>query len=79
MIKPMISRLVATYFQDADSCDPETDQYLTLTMETAGDKPFLAISTERWSIDQPKELHRLLKAFVAAGEPLFKEPICHQE
>lgn len=79
MIKPTINRLVATYYQDADDCDRGVDQILTLTLDTAGAKPYLVIQTERWAMDHPKELHRLMKAFVAAGEPLFKEPICHQE
>jgi hypothetical protein len=34
------------------------------------------VSTERWAMDHPKELHRLMKAFVAAGEPLFETPPC---
>ena len=28
----------------------------------------------QWSMEHPKELHRLLKAFVAADEPLFEKP-----
>jgi hypothetical protein len=73
MSDPMLMRLVATYYQSADDCDPGVDQVLTLTLDTAGAGPFLVISTERWAMNDPKELHRLIKAFVAAGEPLFEK------
>jgi hypothetical protein len=76
MNQPVINRLVATYYQDADGCDSGMDQVLTLTLDTAGNEPYLVISTERWAIDHPKELHRLLKTFVAAGAPLFEKPPC---
>jgi len=74
MTTPVLNRLTATYYQDADSCDPGMDQVLTLTLDTAGAEPFLIISTERWAIDTPEELMRLLKAFVAAGQSLFEKP-----
>ena len=73
MTHPVLNRLTATYYQDADGCDPGMDQVLTLTLDTEGAGPYLVIQTERWAMDHPKELHRLLKAFVAAGEPLFEK------
>jgi len=73
MIEPAINRLVATYYQEADSCDPGMDQVITLTLDTAGAEPFLIISTERWAMDQPEELLHLLETFVAAGTPLFEK------
>ena len=76
MIEPTINRLVATYYQDADDCDRGVDQVLTLTLDTVGADPYLAISTERWAIDHPEELLRILEAFVAAGMPLFEKPPC---
>ena len=79
MTHPVLNRLMATYYQDADDCDANQDQVLTLILETAGDKPYLVIRTERWAMEHPKELHRLMKAFVAAGEPLFEKPPCSQE
>ena len=76
MSDPLLNRLTATYYQDADDCDAGMDQVLTLTLDTAGAGPYLVIQTERWAMNHPKELHRLLKAFVAAGEPLFGKPPC---
>ena len=73
MSDPMLTRLVATYYQPADECDPGVDQVLTLTLDTAGAGPYLVIQTERWAMNDPKELHRLIKAFVAAGAPLFEK------
>ncbi|MCU0807938.1 MAG: hypothetical protein MUC53_08370 [Candidatus Contendobacter sp.] len=79
MSDPMLTRIVATYWQNQDDAydnEPGVDQVLTLTIETAGAGPYLVVSTERWAMDHPKELHRLMKAFVAAGKPLFEKPPC---
>jgi hypothetical protein len=72
----VLNRLTATYYQEGDDCDTGADQLLTLTLDTAGAGPYLVVSTERWAMNHPKELHRLMKAFVAAGAPLFEEPSC---
>jgi hypothetical protein len=74
MIQPTLTRLVAHYYQDADDCDRGVDQVLTLTLDTAGVDPFLVVSTERWAMDTPEELLRLLDTFVADGTPLFEKP-----
>ena len=76
MSDPLLNRLMATYYQEGDDCDTGADQVLTLTLDTAGAGPYLVIRTERWAMDDPNELHRLMKAFVAAGEPLFEKPPC---
>lgn len=76
MTLPVLNRLTATYYQDADSCDSGMDQVLTLTLDTAGAEPFLIISTERWAMDYPEELNSLLKTFVVSGAPLFEKPPC---
>jgi hypothetical protein len=78
MSDPMLTRIVATYWQDADSGDPGPgeDQLLTLTLETAGAGPYLVVNTSRWAMDEPEELLRLLQDFVAAGAPLFEKPPC---
>ena len=79
MTPPVLNRLTATYYQDADSCDPGMDQVLTLTLDTEGAGPYLVISTERWAFNDPEEFNSLMKAFVAAGEPLFEKPPCLSE
>jgi len=74
MIAPTLHRLEATYYQDADGCDPGVDQVLTLTLEEAGGGPFVTLRTARWAIDDRQELIALLREFEAAGRPLFEKP-----
>ena len=71
--------LTVNYYQSPDDNAPDDhhgDQFLTLTLETVGAGPYLVISTQRWAFNDPEEFNSLLKAFVAAGEPLFESPPC---
>jgi hypothetical protein len=66
--------VTAIYVQDADGAQDKQDgdsQELTLSMTTCGDAPYLMVSTDRWTVDRPKEITRLVKQFVAQVEFLF--------
>jgi hypothetical protein len=66
--------VTAIYFQDADGDQDKRDgdsQELKLSMTTCGDAPYLIVSTDRWAVDRPKEITRLVKQFVAQVEFLF--------
>jgi hypothetical protein len=66
--------VTAIYFQDADGDQDKRDgdsQELKMSMITCGDAPYLIVSTDRWAVDRPKEITRLVKQFVAQVEFLF--------
>lgn len=64
--------ITAVYVQDADGDqDSDAAQELKLSMTTCGTSPYLVIETQRWAVDRPKELTRLVKAFAAQVEALF--------
>lgn len=64
--------VTAVYVQDADG-DQDTPhaQELKLSMTTCGDAPYLVMETQRWAVDRPKDLNRLVKQFAAQVEALF--------
>lgn len=53
---------VLTFEQPKDCCDgcELSHQSLTVGVTDGGGGPFLYIQTDRWAIDNPKELARLL-------------------
>jgi hypothetical protein len=63
-----LETLVATYYQEADSCQEHSDEGQTLTLRTddAGGGKFLLISTDRWAIDADDipPFARLLEKFM---------------
>lgn len=64
--------ITAVYVQDADGDqDSDAAQELKLSMTTCGTSPYLVIETQRWAVDRPKELTRLVKQFAAQVEALF--------
>jgi hypothetical protein len=64
--------ITAVYVQDADGDqDGGGSQELKLSMTTCGDAPYLVIETQRWAVDRPKEITRLVKQFAAQVEALF--------
>lgn len=72
-MKPTLMSVTAVYMQDGDGAleASPVDQTLTLTMTHCGAGPYLVIDTERWAVESPKELHRLIKRFAAQVEYLF--------
>jgi hypothetical protein len=71
-MKPVLMSVTAVYVQDTDGTDLGLDdQTLTLEMTSCGAAPFLVISTQRWSVDRPKDLNRLVRQFAAQVEYLF--------
>jgi hypothetical protein len=72
--RPTLLSVTAIYVQNADGDQDKRDgdsQELTLSMTTCGDSPYLIVSTDRWAVDRPKELSRLVKQFAAQVEFLF--------
>lgn len=71
-MKPCLMSVTAVYAQSPDDGDMGVnDQTLTLEMTHCGAGPYLVISTERWAMDRPRELNRLVKQFAAQVEYLF--------
>ena len=64
MNKPALesARLVFAQDQDSDSSDPDP-HLLTVEWLDAGGGPYLVLKTERWAIDHPNELEKLLRTF----------------
>ena len=63
-----------TFQQEADSCDePYNVQYLDVTVEDAGGGQYYVIKTERWAVDDPKDLLVLLETL-----PKFKEDVVNE-
>jgi len=69
-MKSTLMSVTAVYMQDGDG-DQDADQTLTLTMTHCGAGPYLVVETERWALDCPKEMNRLVKQFAAQVEYLF--------
>lgn len=63
--KPELVAMESTYQQDVDASAPNDTlgQYITIKAEDAGGGFYYVISTERWAIDDPKELFDLLEEF----------------
>jgi hypothetical protein len=54
--------LEMVFTQDADSCDPETmGQSLTVSTDDAGGGTFIVIKTDRWAIDKPEDLTKIIQ------------------
>lgn len=70
-MKPTLMSITAIYMQDCDDGVQDADQTLTLTMTHCGAGPYLVLETQRWAVDRPKELTRLVKQFAAQVEYLF--------
>lgn len=69
---PTLMSVTAEYRQDSDDDQIDGDeQELKLSMVTGGGAPYLVIETQRWAVDRPKELSRLVKQFAAQVEYLF--------
>ena len=63
--KPELVSMEATYRQEEDSNAPSNSlgQFITIKAEDAGGGFFYVISTERWAVNDPKELFELLESF----------------
>lgn len=73
-MKPCLMSVTAVYVQESDRDDMGMDdQRLILEMTHCGAGPFLVISTQRWAMDRPKELHHLVRDFAAQVESLFDQ------
>lgn len=70
-MKPTLMSVTAVYMQDGDGGVSDVSQTLTLSMTHCGAGPYLVLETERWAVDRPKELTRLVKQFAAQVEYLF--------
>jgi hypothetical protein len=71
-MKPCLMSVTAVYVQSSDGDDLALDdQTLTLEMTHCGAGPYLVITTERWAMDRPKDLNRLVRQFAAQVEYLF--------
>lgn len=70
-MKPTLMSVTAIYMQDSDGGASDSSQTLTVTMEHCGAGPYLVLETQRWAVDRPKELTRLVKQFAAQVEYLF--------
>ena len=73
-MKPQISQVKAVYFQDADGDDLRQTgemQELIVEMTQCGAEPYIVLQTERWAIDEEKELTDLLLEFDRQVAPLF--------
>jgi hypothetical protein len=72
MEKPKISCLTATYTQDSDDNDIGGSQEIVITAEPAlinlfenkRSEYFITIKTERWAVDNVRELTDLLQGFL---------------
>ena len=63
--KPELVAMESTYRQDPDSNAPNDSlgQYITIKAEDSGGGFYFVITTERWAMDEPKELFDLLEEF----------------
>lgn len=72
-MKPCLMSITAVYMQDGDDAQSPSDQTLTLSMTHCGGSPYLVVETQRWAVERPKDVHRLIKDFAAQVEALFDE------
>jgi hypothetical protein len=56
-----LGRVHFEFTQDGDCCGPVDDvQQINIEIEDGGGGKYLVLSTERWAVDSPKELEKLL-------------------
>lgn len=72
-MKPTLLSIKAEYAQepDDDYTPGHPNQTLMLEMTHCGAGPYLVITTERWAMDKPRELHKLISRFAVQVEALF--------
>ena len=59
MREPKIEELSVTFYQDSD-CMDTADQQLTIEAKDGGGGWFYVLKTERWAVDSPSEIAKLL-------------------
>lgn len=73
-MKIEIEEMVITYAQDGDSCDGEDSQLLEIKTQDAGGGKYYVIKTNRWAVDNPKELINIFRDFQSRLSKELKQP-----
>lgn len=68
-------RIEMKYFQDADSCDEETEEMQELKMwtEDSGGGSYVVMSTRRWAFEDMDEAIEMLKDFYNRAKGITEE------
>jgi hypothetical protein len=62
--KPKLEGLTAVYSQDADTCDNNLSQDLTIESIDGGGGTYYLLKTDRWAFNSIKELTDTLNDFI---------------